>query len=152
MENKKEFYNDLYNELYSLIGDERNAVAILANTSALLNYHMKNINWVGFYLVNDNELILGPFQGNPACMHIPFTKGVCGACYRNDETIIVDNVHNFSGHIACDSNSNSEIVIPIHKNNEIVGLLDIDSPIYSRFDNEDKLGLESIVAMLEMVI
>ena len=107
------------------------------------------MNWVGFYLVDNGELILGPFQGHPACMHIALGSGVCGTAASQDETQVVQDVHQFPGHIACDANSQSEIVVPIHQHNEVIGVLDIDAPIKNRFDETDKQGLETVVAILE---
>lgn len=139
----------MINELKYLISELKYDVSILSNASALLNMHLKDINWVGFYIARDNQLILGPFQGKPACVVIPYNKGVCGACATKLETIVVDNVHNFKGHIACDSASNSEICVPIFKNNKFYGLLDIDSPIFNRFNIEDKLILENACKIIE---
>lgn len=145
-------YNLLNSSMESLIGDLKHEISILSNASALINMHMDEINWVGFYLLNNNELILGPFQGKPACSNIPLNKGVCGACATSEKTIIVDNVHEFKGHIACDSASNSEICIPIFKNTKFYGLLDIDSPIFNRFNDNDKQGLEKTVNIIEKAI
>ena len=142
-------YDLLQKQLISLIEDESNLIAILSNTSALINDHLDQVNWVGFYLIENNELILGPFQGHPACVHIQIGKGVCGTAVSNNETQVVKDVHQFPGHIACDANSNSEIVIPIHKDNEIIGVLDIDAPIKSRFNDEDRKELEKVVSIIE---
>ena len=136
-------------QLQSLIEDEQNLIAILSNTSALLNDNLDQINWVGFYLIDNDELILGPFQGHPACVHIAIGKGVCGTAVAENQTQLVKDVHAFPGHIACDANSKSEIVIPIHVNNDIIGVLDIDAPIKDRFTIEDQQGLENIVQVLE---
>ena len=136
-------------QLASLIEDETNLIAILSNTSALLNDNLDQINWVGFYLIENNELILGPFQGHPACVHISIGKGVCGTAVANNQTQLVDDVNTFPGHIACDANSKSEIVVPIHVDNEIIGVLDIDAPITQRFSKGDQQGLEEIVSILE---
>ena len=146
---KETNYNLLGKQLASLIEDETNLIAILSNTSALLNDNLDQINWVGFYLIENNELILGPFQGHPACMHISIGKGVCGTAVANNQTQLVDDVNTFPGHIACDANSKSEIVVPIHVNNEIIGVLDIDAPITQRFSKDDQQGLEEIVSILE---
>ena len=124
--------------------------ANLANTSALLWQEMEGINWVGFYKMTDGALVLGPFQGKPACIRIPVGRGVCGTAVAEDAIQLVYNVHDFPGHIACDSASNSEIVLPIHKNGEIWGVLDIDSPEIGRFTEYDKAGLEKIVEVLEV--
>ena len=142
-------YDLLQKQLISLIEDESNLIAILSNTSALINDHLDQVNWVGFYLIENNELILGPFQGHPACVHIQIGKGVCGTAVSNNETQVVKDVHQFPGHIACDANSNSEIVIPIHKDNKIIGVLDIDAPIKSRFNDEDRKELEKVVSIIE---
>ena len=146
---KETNYNLLTKQLQSLIEDEQNLIAILSNTSAILNDNLDQINWVGFYLIENEELILGPFQGHPACVHIAIGKGVCGTAVAEDKTHLVKDVHAFPGHIACDANSKSEIVIPIHVNDEIIGDLDIDAPITDRFTNEDKEGLEVIVKVIE---
>ena len=142
-------YDLLQKQVSSLIEDESNMIAILSNVSALLNDSLDQINWVGFYLVEDNELILGPFQGHPACVHIAIGKGVCGTAVAKDESQLVADVNAFPGHIACDANSKSEIVIPIHKDSNVIGVLDIDAPITNRNNNEDKQGLENIVAIIE---
>lgn len=146
---KETNYNLLGKQLASLIEDETNLIAILSNTSALLNDNLDQINWLGFYLIENNELILGPFQGHPACVHISIGKGVCGTAVANNQTQLVDDVNAFPGHIACDANSKSEIVVPIHVNNEIIGVLDIDAPITQRFSKDDQQGLEDIVSILE---
>ena len=146
---KETNYNLLGKQLASLIEDETNLIAILSNTSALLNDNLDQINWLGFYLIENNELILGPFQGHPACIHISIGKGVCGTAVANNQTQLVDDVNTFPGHIACDANSKSEIVVPIHVNNEIIGVLDIDAPITQRFNKDDQQGLEEIVSILE---
>lgn len=121
----------------------------LANASALLNEKLDGINWVGFYTIKDGRLVLGPFQGKVACTIIPIGKGVCGTAVAEDKTQLVPDVHKFPGHIACDSASNSEIVVPMHRNGEIFGVLDIDSPLFNRFTNEDQSGLEEFVKVLE---
>lgn len=146
---KETNYSLLQKQLVSLIEDETNLIAILSNTSALINDSLDQVNWVGFYLIENNELILGPFQGHPACVHIAIGKGVCGTAVSEDKTQLVADVHAFPGHIACDANSNSEIVVPIHKNGETIGVLDIDAPIKNRFSEEDQQGLEAIVSILE---
>ncbi|MGS0644827.1 GAF domain-containing protein [Staphylococcus hominis] len=146
---KETNYNLLGKQLASLIEDETNLIAILSNTSALLNDNLDQINWLGFYLIENNELILGPFQGHPACMHISIGKGVCGTAVANNQTQLVDDVNTFPSHIACDANSKSEIVVPIHVDNEIIGVLDIDAPITQRFSKGDQQGLEEIVSILE---
>lgn len=124
----------------------------LANASALLNENLHDINWVGFYTIKEGKLVLGPFQGKVACTIIPMGRGVCGTAAATDSTQLVPDVHKFAGHIACDSASNSEIVIPMHRNGEVFGVLDIDSPLFDRFSEEDRQGLESFVKILEEVI
>lgn len=144
----KEEHKQILASLSSLLESEHDMIANMANTSAVLYEFLPDINWAGFYLYKNNELILGPFQGKPACMHIPMGKGVCGVCAKTLLTQRIDNVHEFPGHIACDCASNSEIVIPIVKENTLLGVLDIDSPKFSRFDEEDQLFLEKAVSIL----
>ncbi len=126
--------------------------ANLANASALLWQNLEDINWAGFYQWIDGILVLGPFQGKPACVKIPMGKGVCGAAAARDVMQLVDNVHEFPGHIACDGASNSEIVIPLHVKGELWGVLDIDSPLYSRFSPEDAAGLVRFAQTLEEIL
>lgn len=145
-------YNLLNNQLKSLIEDDDYDISILSNASALLFSSLKDLNWAGFYIIKDNQLKVGPFQGNVACSTIQIGKGVCGTAVKESKTIVVENVHEFPGHIACDENSKSEIVIPIYKDNRIYGVLDIDSPIYNRFLTVDKLGLEEFVRIIERKI
>lgn len=142
---KSELYSDLLLQLSSLFADERDFIANAANLSSLLFYSVPDLNWAGFYLHKNNELVLGPFQGQLACVRIPIGKGVCGTAAQQRSTIIVDNVHEFPGHIACDSASNSEIVVPIIKEHRLLGVLDVDSPSFERFDEEDAQGLNEIV-------
>lgn len=149
---KETNYDLLQKQVASLIEDESNLIAILSNVSALLNDSLDQINWVGFYLIENNELILGPFQGHPACVHIAIGKGVCGTAVETNESQLVEDVNAFPGHIACDANSKSEIVVPIHKDNQIIGVLDIDAPITNRFSNTDKIALEEIVKIIEQQI
>ncbi|MFC5543323.1 GAF domain-containing protein [Ureibacillus sp. FSL K6-3587] len=144
----EEQYNLLSKQLAALLEGEEDLIANLSNASALLNQFLTDINWVGFYLMKNGELVLGPFQGLPACVRIPVGLGVCGTAVEKGETIVVDDVHQFPGHIACDARSNSEIVIPLVKNGEIIGVLDIDSPLKNRFKQEDRLGLEKFVQTL----
>ncbi len=145
-------YKLLKNQLISLAEEEANYLPLLSNASALIIEVLTDLNWAGFYLMNKGSLLLGPFQGKVACIRIPLGKGVCGTAAAKNETILVDNVHEFPGHIACDGASNSEIVIPIHYNGEVAGVLDIDSPKFSRFSETDRLGLEGFVRALESVI
>lgn len=142
-------YKELNDTLSALIGGVPHKTANLANASALLYTTLDNINWAGFYLLEENTLVLGPFQGKPACIEIPLGRGVCGTAALRDETLLVPNVHDFPGHIACDGASNSEIVIPIHKSGAVIGVLDIDSPVFDRFTEEDKSGLEEFVKIIE---
>ncbi len=144
-------YAMLSEQLKSLAEDEHGILPVLANASALLYWNLEDLNWAGFYLMDNGSLLLGPFQGKVACIRIPLGKGVCGTAAEKDETLVVENVHEFPGHIACDSASNSEIVVPIHKDGRVVGVLDIDSPSIGRFTEEDKLGLEKFVKVLELV-
>ena len=145
-------YEQIAQQIAALTDGIPYEVANLANTSALLWQEMPDINWVGFYKMTDGALVLGPFQGKPACIRIPVGRGVCGTAVAEDKIQLVYDVHDFPGHIACDSASNSEIVLPIHVGGEIWGVLDIDSPYVGRFTEEDKLGLEKIVAVLEGVL
>ena len=128
--------------------EEKDDLAMLANVAAAINMNYEQINWAGFYLYKNDELVLGPFQGKVACTHIPMGKGVCGTSASNKKTIIVEDVHKFEGHIACDSASNSEIVVPIIYENTIIGVIDIDSFIFNRFNNEDKEILEEVAKVL----
>lgn len=145
---REEQYKTVIKQLDALLTGESNAVANLANASALLNVFLQDINWVGFYVTEGNQLVLGPFQGLPACVRIPFGRGVCGVAAETKTTQLVSDVHKFPGHIACDAASNSEIVIPLIKNNEVIGVLDIDSPNKGRFDEIDQTYLEEFVEVL----
>ena len=140
-------YEMLAKQLDALLTGEKNVMANLSNASALLNQFFDRINWVGFYMMDGNELVLGPFQGLPACIRIPVGRGVCGTTVAQNETIIVPDVHAFPGHIACDA-SQSEIVVPLLKNGEVIGVLDIDSPEKNRFQEDDQQGLEHFVSIL----
>ncbi|MBQ9119990.1 MAG: GAF domain-containing protein [Lachnospiraceae bacterium] len=148
-ENKVEFYDLLAAQLGALTASETSPVANLANAASLLYYALKDINWAGFYLMDRGSLLLGPFQGRTACIRIPLGRGVCGTAAATGKIQLVPDVHQFPGHIACDSASNSEIVLPIRANGEIVGVLDIDSPLLNRFNEEDAAGLSKLVAILE---
>ncbi|MGG4000333.1 GAF domain-containing protein [Anoxybacillus kestanbolensis] len=145
---KEENYALVIEQLQALISDEKNVIANLANAAALLNYFLHDINWVGFYVAEGNELVLGPFQGLPACVRIPFGKGVCGTAAAEKRTVRVADVHTFPGHIACDAASQSEIVVPMMKNGVVIGVLDIDSPIKNRFDEIDEQYLQRFVETL----
>lgn len=140
--NREEKYQLVVKQLKALLEGEKNAIANLSNASALLNQFLDRINWVGFYLVEDGELVLGPFQGLPACVRIPFGRGVCGTAASKQETVRVEDVHLFPGHIACDAASQSEIVVPMIKNGALIGVLDIDSPEKNRFDEIDQKHLQ----------
>ncbi|MCM3152654.1 GAF domain-containing protein [Priestia megaterium] len=135
-------------QLRALLEGESNTIANLANASALLNQFLNEVNWVGFYLMEDDELVLGPFQGLPACVRIPLGKGVCGTAAQNQRTERIEDVHAFPGHIACDAASQSEIVVPMVKDGKLLGVLDIDSPIKKRFDEIDQQYLEEFVKEL----
>ena len=139
----------LLNQTLKVLLCGNHAIADLANASALLYSTLEQINWAGFYMLEGETLVLGPFQGKPACIEIPMGRGVCGAAAASGKTQLVPNVHEFEGHIACDSASNSEIVVPLFKDGRVVGVLDIDSPIYSRFDESDRLGLEEFAAIVQ---
>ncbi|OAS88767.1 MULTISPECIES: GAF domain-containing protein [Metabacillus] len=145
---KKEQFPLAIKQLKALLDGEDDRIANLSNASAFLNQFLENINWVGFYLVKDEQLVLGPFQGLPACVRIPLGKGVCGTAAANKRTERVADVHQFPGHIACDAASNSEIVVPLIKDNILIGVLDIDSPIKNRFDKMDEAFLEEFVEIL----
>lgn len=146
---KKSLYLQLSMEMVSLTHNVPHLIANLANASAALNGALPNLNWVGFYLVEGDKLLLGPFQGRPACIEIPKGKGVCGTAWAENRTLVVPDVHRFPGHIACDAASNSEIVVPLRKDGLVVAVLDIDSPAIGRFDEDDRLGLESVAKVLE---
>lgn len=145
-------YDEIAEKLEALTRDVPYEVANLSNASALLWQELPRINWVGFYKMEDDALVLGPFQGKPACIRIPLGRGVCGTAAAQDQVQRVEDVHSFPGHIACDCASNSEIVLPIHKNGKVWGVLDIDSPELGRFTLEDQAGLEKIVKILEEVL
>lgn len=147
-ENKVEMYELLQQQLKAILDGESDVIANLSNVSAILNGALKEINWVGFYLMKNESLILGPFQGKLACVHIEIGRGVCGTAVKEERTQLVDDVHVFPGHIACDSASNSEIVVPLKKDGKILGVLDIDSPKLARFDKEDQIHLEKIAEIL----
>ena len=145
-------YNLLNSQLKAITEDIPYETANLANAAALLWEHLADINWAGFYKMQDGKLVLGPFQGKTACIVIPVGRGVCGTAVAEDKIQLVYDVHQFPGHIACDSASNSEIVVPIHVGGEIWGVLDIDSPFVGRFSEQDKKGLEEFALILEQVL
>ncbi|WP_405082086.1 GAF domain-containing protein [Paenibacillus chitinolyticus] len=145
---REEQYTLVIAQLKALIEGEPSRIANLANASALLGQFLRDINWVGFYLLEGEQLVLGPFQGLPACVRIPLGRGVCGTAAQKRETLVVEDVEQFPGHIACDAASRSEIVVPLVKDGELLGVLDIDSPDLSRFDETDRVMLERFVTEL----
>lgn len=147
MDGKPKLYASLVVQLLSLLKGEHDFIANAANMSALIFNSLPNVNWAGFYFLQGDELVLGPFQGNPACVRIPMGKGVCGVAAQQCETIIVPNVHEFPGHIACDVASNSEIVVPLFDGERLLGVLDLDSPTIGRFDDQDAEGLNELVTV-----
>lgn len=145
-------YSLLCEQLRALSEDNPHRIAKLANASALIYQGLDRLNWAGFYFLEGGKLVLGPFQGRPACIEIPVGRGVCGTAVKLDRTQLVDDVHAFPGHIACDSASRSEIVVPLHENGVVIGVLDIDSPVESRFDEADRAGVESFARVLEQFL
>ncbi|MBF1994981.1 GAF domain-containing protein [Serratia symbiotica] len=145
---KEQFYAELKRDLSTLLDGETNFIAVLSNASALLNQRLDSVNWVGFYLMDGNQLVLGPFQGKIACARIAVGKGVCGTAVAENRVQRVGDVHAFPGHIACDAASNAEIVLPLCVSGRVIGILDIDSTVYQRFDKEDEQGLKAVVAGL----
>ncbi|WBM72351.1 GAF domain-containing protein [Buttiauxella sp. WJP83] len=150
--NKEQFYADLNRDFSALMAGETSFLATLANTSALLFERLEGVNWAGFYLLEDDTLVLGPFQGKIACVRIPVGKGVCGTAVSTHSIQRVEDVHAFDGHIACDAASNSEIVLPLTVNGELIGVLDIDSTEFGRFTPEDQLGLSQLVSQLSLTL
>jgi GAF domain-containing protein len=142
---KAERYDELAGELRGLIDGERDFIANAANMAALVFNGLPDLNWAGFYLLKDGELVLGPFQGKPACVRIAMGRGVCGTAAALRESVLVEDVEAFPGHIACDSASRSELVVPLVKNEAVLGVLDLDAPIVARFDGEDRAGIEALV-------
>jgi len=145
---KSKLYAGLVLQLRSLLNGEYDFIANAANFSALVYNSLPDVNWAGFYLLHEDQLILGPFQGKPACVRIPLGKGVCGFAAKQCETVIVPNVHEFPGHIACDGASNAEIVIPLFDGERVLGVFDVDSPTLKRFDDQDAEGLNELVTIL----
>ncbi|MBN6044973.1 GAF domain-containing protein [Citrobacter sp. ku-bf4] len=150
--NKTELYAELNRDFQALMAGETSFLATLANTSALLYERLSQVNWAGFYLLEGDTLVLGPFQGKIACVRIPVGRGVCGTAVANNQVQRIDDVHAFDGHIACDAASNAEIVLPLTVNGHILGVLDIDSTAFGRFTAEDEEGLRRLVAQLETVL
>lgn len=144
---KAEIYGELTLQARGLFEGERDWLANAANLAALIYGGLDDLNWAGFYLLKDGELVLGPFQGRPACVRIAMGKGVCGTAAARGQTVIVDDVEKFPGHIACDAASHSEIVVPLNKNGKLIGVLDLDAPIRSRFDAQDRAGLEALAKL-----
>ena len=146
---KTEFYQELLTQTKALISDEIDPIANMANISALLFDALEQVNWLGFYRIIEDQLVLGPFQGKVACIRIPLGKGVCGTAAQTKTTQRINDVHQFDGHIACDATTNAEIVIPVQLNGDIIAVLDIDSTSFERFDQQDQVGLEAIVKVFE---
>jgi GAF domain-containing protein len=146
-DDKTEAYRDLAEQLRALIGDEHDAIANAANSAALIFDLVAGLNWAGFYFLKAGELVLGPFQGKPACIRIAVGRGVCGAAAATQQSQVVADVHAFPGHIACDAASRSELVVPLLRNGELLGVLDLDSPIPARFDDIDRAGIEALAAI-----
>lgn len=150
-QDKPEYYRQLFSQLSALLAEDTNWVTNLSQTSAFINQMLPGLNWVGFYLVNPEKsdaLILGPYQGKVACVHIPFGRGVCGTAASTQQTLLIADVHAFSGHIACDSETNSEVVIPMLVDDKLVGVLDLDSPLLNRFDQFDADGLNNLLSIM----
>jgi L-methionine (R)-S-oxide reductase len=145
---KNTLYPEIHRALQAVLTGESDRIANLGNAAALLFWSLPAVNWAGFYLLKERELVLGPFQGKIACIRIKLGQGVCGSAAEQRQTLVVPNVHRFPGHIACDSASNSEIVVPLIKNEALIGVLDIDSPEFARFDDNDKTGLQEFVQIL----
>ena len=145
---KPALYRELAGQLYALLAGERDLIANAANMAALIYQGLPGLNWAGFYFVKGNELVLGPFQGKPACVRIPWGHGVCGTAAARGATVVVPDVHDFPGHIACDEASRSELVVPLVTAGRVVGVLDLDSPHLARFDEEDRAGCQRLIAVL----
>jgi GAF domain-containing protein len=148
MSGKQALYNELAVQLDALLKGESDPIANAANTAALIYHALSDLNWAGFYFNRGGALVLGPFQGKPACVRIPWGKGVCGTAAASGASVIVPDVHEFPGHIACDPNSRSELVVPLLRAREIIGVLDLDSPVLARFDEVDRIGIERLAAIL----
>jgi GAF domain-containing protein len=148
MNSKVSQYKELVSQVSAITAGETDNIANMANISAILFNGMSGVNWAGFYIYKDEQLVLGPFQGNPACIRIPLDKGICGRAATTKSVQVIENVHDFAGHIACDAASNSEVVVPIIKNGQLIGVLDVDSPSFARFDNIDAEYLSKVVDIL----
>jgi L-methionine (R)-S-oxide reductase len=151
-QSKADLYADLVAAARALTADEPDAIANMANVTALIWQFLPDLNWAGFYRDVEGELVLGPFQGKPACIRIPFGQGVCGAAAASGETQLVEDVHAFPGHIACDAASRSELVVPVFKGSVLIAVIDLDSPEPARFDAEDAAGIEALAAAIAAVI
>lgn len=151
-DSKANFYNELCRLLEALIGEEKDWLANMANAAGLLFDQLEDINWAGFYILRENALVLGPFQGKPACTRIPMGKGVCGTCAASGKPLAVGDVHNFPGHIPCDASSRSELVVPYYLEDTLAGVLDLDSPVLHRFDEEDVQGIQEFLNLLQRLI
>ena len=147
MSAKRELYEELERQARGLFAGERDAIANAANLAALIWQSVPDLNWAGFYFLKGRELVLGPFQGKPACVRIALGKGVCGTAAAGHLTMLVPDVHRFAGHIACDGDSNSELVVPLIADGLVVGVLDLDSPLFARFDEEDGAGIETLALL-----
>lgn len=145
---KTAFYQDLGGQIHNLLSGETDLVANLANAAAVIYQNLPSLNWAGFYLLRGTDLVLGPFQGNPACVRIPVGKGVCGTAAAQRRSVLVPDVHEFPGHIACDAASRSELVVPLLRAETLIGVLDLDSPLQSRFDAHDQAGCEALAAII----
>ena len=145
---KSEMYRELVKSADALTSGESDGVANMSNIAALLWEFLPDVNWTGFYRVVDGELVLGPFQGKAACIRIPYGRGVCGAAAQTGETQLVEDVHAFPGHIACDANSAAELVVPVMRDGQVIAVVDLDSPSRGRFDHDDALGIELLVAVI----
>lgn len=145
---KADLYREVLGAADALTADERDGVANMANVAALLGYFLPDCNWTGFYRMVDGELVLGPFAGRPACIRIPLGVGVCGVAAQSGQTQLVEDVHAFPGHIACDARSRSELVVPIVRDGVVLGVIDLDSPDMARFDSDDQVGIEALAALL----
>ena len=145
--NKRELYQELALQLIGLLTGERDPIANAANTAALMYLALPDVNWAGFYFLKERELVLGPFQGEPACVRIALGRGVCGTAAEARRSVVVPDVHAFPGHIACDTASRSELVVPLVRGNGLVGVLDLDSPLPGRFDEDDRMGCENLAAI-----
>jgi L-methionine (R)-S-oxide reductase len=145
---KARLYRDLAQQIEGLLAGEADVTANLANAAAAIYHTLPALNWAGFYLLHGQQLVLGPFQGKPACVRIPIGKGVCGTAAASRKTVLVSDVHEFPGHIACDSASQSELVVPLIRGKTLIGVLDLDSPLLARFDAHDQAGCEALVAII----